>query len=29
MTTKSPRFAELFRDFSNYIWGGTPKPPGP
>ena len=29
MTTKNARFAELFRDFSNYIWGGAPKPPRP
>jgi len=29
MATKNPRLAELFRDFSNYIWGGAPKPERP
>ena len=24
MTTKNSRFAELFRDFSNYVWGSAP-----
>jgi len=25
MTTKNSRFAELFRDFSNYVWGSAPE----
>ena len=29
MATKSPRLAELFRDFSHYIWDGAPKPARP
>jgi hypothetical protein len=29
MTTKNSRFAELFRDFGNYVWGGAPKPARP
>jgi hypothetical protein len=29
MTTKNQRFAELFREFSNYIWDGGPKPARP
>jgi hypothetical protein len=29
MTTKNPRFAELFREFSNYIWGRATKPARP
>jgi len=29
MATKNPRLAELFRDFSSYVWRGTPKPARP
>jgi hypothetical protein len=29
MTTKNSRFAELFRDFSNYVWRSPPKPARP
>lgn len=29
MATRNLRLAELFHDFSNYIWGGAPKPGRP
>lgn len=29
MATKNPRFAEMFRDFSSYVWRGAAKPERP
>lgn len=29
MATRNLRLAELFRGFSNYVWGGAPKPGRP